>query len=57
MSDTDFATVQQILDCHAQFGQLDYWMVKKAMGPHWPKEWDDIEPGEGIFAPDETDNR
>ena len=48
---TTFLTVRDVLECHAQFGKLDYWKVKKGMGPNWPKHWDDLEPGEAIFAP------
>lgn len=33
-------TVQKILDCHAQFGTLDFEMVKKSMGPNWPSQWE-----------------
>lgn len=50
-------TVQEILDCHAQFGPLNWHMVKKAMGPNWPEEWEKLGPGEGIFHPEEIDNR
>lgn len=35
-------TVQQVLEAHAQFGSLDYEMVKKAMGPNWPKHWEGV---------------
>lgn len=48
-----FATMGEIMDCHAQFGRLNYHMVKKGMGPNWPKHWDDLGPGDGIFSPDE----
>lgn len=45
-----FATVQDILNAHAQFGPLDRAGVKKAMGPNWPKAWDKLRSGDGIFA-------
>jgi hypothetical protein len=48
-----YLTVQDVLDAHAEVGQLDYHLVKKAMGPNWPKEWDGLGPGDGIFHPDE----
>lgn len=46
-------TEKDVLEAHAQFGQLDWHLVKKAMGPNWPEEWDALGPGEGIFAPEE----
>lgn len=49
----DNLTESQILEAHAEFGLLDWHMVKKAMGPNWPKHWERLGPGEGIFAPDE----
>lgn len=45
-----FLTVDDALAAHAQYGQLDFYFVKKAMGPNWPKEWDAHNDGEGIFA-------
>jgi len=48
-----FLTQMDVLNAHAEFGRLDYHMVKKAMGPNWPREWNDLGPGQGIFAPDE----
>lgn len=55
MSDVDapFLTVTDVLDAHAEFGRLDWQMVKDAMGPNWPSEWERLGPGEGIFAPEE----
>lgn len=47
-------TVQDILDCHKQFGKLNWHMVKKAMAENWPKEWEEMGPGEGIFEPEEA---
>jgi len=46
-------TKQDVLDAHAQFGELDWHMVKKAMGTNWPAEWERLGPGEAIFAPEE----
>lgn len=46
-------TKEAVLDCHAENGALDWHMVKKAMGPNWPAEWEALGPGESIFAPDE----
>ena len=46
----NYLTVQQVLDVHAEVGQLDRALVKQAMGPNWPKEWDLIpDDGSGIF--------
>jgi hypothetical protein len=46
----NYLTVQQVLDVHAEFGQLDRALVKQAMGPNWPKEWDLIPNDDsGIF--------
>jgi hypothetical protein len=56
MSDTkepDYLTAFEVLEAHAQFGRLDWHLVKKAMGPNWPSEWESLGPGEGIFEPDE----
>lgn len=53
----DWSTVQQILDCHAEFGRLNWHMVKKAMGPNWPADWEELGPGEGIFHPEEIEPR
>jgi hypothetical protein len=44
-----YVTVGQILDAHAQFGQLDLEMVKRAMGPNFPESWNIIPNGQGIF--------
>lgn len=52
----EFLTVQDVLNAHAEFGGLNYDMVKKGMGPNWPKEWDELGPGEAIFHADETEN-
>lgn len=49
----DTLTESQILEAHAEFGSLDWHMVKKAMGPNWPAKWEAMGPGEGLFAPDE----
>lgn len=46
-------TKQDVLDAHAQFGKLNWQMVKDAMGPNWPPEWETIGPGEAIFHADE----
>lgn len=46
-----YPTVREILDVHAEFGPLDWHMVKAAMGPRWPIEWERLGPGRGIFAP------
>jgi len=51
--DGDFLTVRDILAAHAEHGQLDFDLVKLAMGPNWPKERDELNDGEGIFAPPE----
>lgn len=48
-SGNEFVTQADILACHAQFGKLDWHMVKKAMGPNWPAEWEALGPGEAIF--------
>lgn len=48
-----FPTQQEILAAHAEHGALDWHMVKKAMGPNWPDAWEDMGPGNGIFAPEE----
>ena len=45
-------TEKEVLDAHAQFGRLDFHMVKKAMGPNWPPAWELIGPGNGIFEPE-----
>jgi len=42
MTERDFATVEQILACHAQFGELDWRKVKQAMGPNWPEHWEKL---------------
>ena len=46
----NYLTVLQVLDILFEFGQLDRALVKQAMGPNWPKEWDLIpDDGSGIF--------
>ena len=50
---TPFLKVDDVLAAHAEHGELDFDLVKKAMGPNWPKEWDAFGPGEAIFAPEE----
>ena len=44
-------TEQEILAAHHQFGKLNRKMVRIAMGPNWPPDWEYI----GIFD-DEHDN-
>jgi hypothetical protein len=46
--------MRDVLQAHLQFGQLNYDLVKEAMGSNWPPEWDKLGPGDGIFAPDEA---
>jgi hypothetical protein len=46
-------TKAEVMAAHAEFGRLDYDLVKKAMGENWPQEWDALGPGEAIFAPTE----
>jgi hypothetical protein len=59
MSDTTatprFLTERDVLDAHAQFGRLDWHMVKKGMGPNWPARWEKLGPGESIFEIEETE--
>lgn len=50
-----YLTKQDVLGTHADYGLLNWHMVKKAMGPNWPPEWEKLGPGEGIFHPDEKD--
>jgi len=50
--DPPFVTVEQLLECHAQFGRVNWHLTKAAMGPNWPPEWEALGPGEGIFEPD-----
>ena len=52
-ADKPFLTRQEILDAHWQFGRVNWHLVKKAMGPNWPPDWERLGPGEGIFEPDE----
>jgi hypothetical protein len=44
-----FLTRNEVYACHAQFGKVNREDVKAGMGPNWPREWDDIPDGEGIF--------
>ena len=46
-----YLTKQDVFDAHAEHGALDWKLVKKAMGPNWPPEWERMGPGDGIFAP------
>lgn len=48
--DAGFLTEQDVLDAHAQFGRVNWHLVKKAMGPNWPDEWENLGPGEAIFT-------
>lgn len=48
-----YLTVRDIIIAHAEHGLLDWHMVKAAMGPNWPREWEAKGPGWAIFAPDE----
>lgn len=50
----DHLTEQDILAAHAEHGQLDWHLVKKAMGPNWPAHWEALGPGQGIFHPEEN---
>lgn len=45
-------TIADVLAAHAQFGRLDWHLVKRAMGPNWPPEWEVLGPGIGIFEPE-----
>lgn len=49
----EYLTKQDVLKTHAEHGQLTWELVKKAMGPNWPREWERLGPGEGVFHPDE----
>ena len=49
----DFLTEEQVLAAHAQFGRLNWRMVKEGMGPKWPSHWESLGPGDGIFEPEE----
>ena len=48
-----YLTQKEVLDAHAQFGRLNWHMVKKAMGPNWPRHWELGGPGWAIFEEDE----
>lgn len=37
---TNTLTQNDVLAALAQFGPLDWRLVKKAMGPNWPVEWE-----------------
>lgn len=43
-------TALDVLRAHTQFGPLNYQLVRQAMGPNWPEEWNRLGPGQGIFA-------
>lgn len=49
----DYLTEDDVLVAHAEHGQLDWCLVKNAMGPNWPSHWEALGPGEGIFCPEE----
>lgn len=49
----EYLTEKDVLAAHAEFGRLDWHMVKKGMGPNWPAHWEAIGPGDGIFERDE----
>ena len=49
----NYLTIADVLNAHAEHGRLNWYMVKKAMGPNWPRTWERMGPGEGIFEPDE----
>lgn len=55
MSDAELEGLDPVCDAHAQFGRLDWHLVKKAMGPNWPAKWEALGPGEAIF--DEEEDR
>lgn len=41
-------TVDEVLSAHAEVGRLNHDMVKEAMGPNWPKHWNE---NTAIFDP------
>ena len=45
----EYATVDDILAAHAQFGQMDKAKTKAAMGPNWPPHWDAVPIGPGTI--------
>jgi hypothetical protein len=45
----NYCTVDDILSVHAQFGKLRRGLVRQAMGPNWPKEWDLVEDGDNTI--------
>jgi hypothetical protein len=53
MADVPYLTEREVLDAHAQFGKLNWHMVKAGMGPNWPAHWEMLGPGEAIFDADE----
>lgn len=53
MGRTGWLTDRDVLGAHAEHGELDWHMVKKAMGPNWPAHWEILGPGEGTFCPEE----
>lgn len=50
--DRPYLTQRDIFNVHAEFGRLNKAAVKEGMGPNWPKEWDAIPEGEGMWEPD-----
>ena len=42
--DKQFLTRQEVFNAHAEFGRLDKEMVRKGMGPNWPRERDRADP-------------
>jgi hypothetical protein len=48
-----WATVDEVLAVHAQFGRLNFSSIKEAMGPNWPSHWDTLGPGRAIFEPED----
>ena len=46
-----YLTEREVLDAHAQFGKVNWYWVKAAMGPNWPVHWEALGPGEAIFGP------
>lgn len=49
MAETPHLTTSDVLAAHADYGPLDWDLVKKAMGPNWPAQWEAMGPGQGIF--------
>jgi hypothetical protein len=46
----DHLMVSDVLGAHAEVGRLNHDMVKHAMGPNWPADWDERT---AIFDPPE----